>query len=305
MGASTNATMVFTGTPTYTKGVFYKQIQFNKRAATRRGQRTNHFEADWKEVSRWNPNYEKFVKKELLRIGEDSDEFKLSYRLMWLLDRGMFTTSARLDELGDTSMEIVKAWNKTPIVIGIDPARKVDSSILTAVWVGWDKQDPYGYFEHRVLNWLDLSGMGWEEQYFRMVEWISNYNVFAIGIDTGGVGDVVAGRLKVLMPNTRIEEMGSSLPEQSKRWKHLGELMDRGMIGWPAHAKTRRLKTYRRFRQQMEDLEEHFTGPHVIAEAPKEADAHDDYADSLAIAAVLTKDYTMPEVEVSNGLFYG
>lgn len=304
MGASTNATMVFTGTPSYEKGVFYKQIQLNKRQATRRGTRINHFEADWKEVSRWNENYKRFVKKELLRIGEDSDEFKLSYRLIWLLDRGMFTTSTRLDELGDTSMEVVKAWHKSPVVIGIDPARKVDSSILTAVWVGWDRQDPYGYFEHRILNWLDLSGVDWETQYFRMVEWISNYNVFAIGVDTGGVGDVVASRLKVLMPNTRIEELGSALPDQSKRWKHLGELIDRGMIGWPMHAKTRRLKTYRRFRQQMEDLEKKFTGPHVIAEAPKEADAHDDYADSLALACVLTKDYTMPEVEVSNGLFY-
>lgn len=305
MGASTNATMVFTGTPTYSKGVFYKQIALNKRQATRRGQRQNHFDADWKEVSRWNENYKRFVKKELLRIGEESDEFKLSYRLIWLLDRGMFTTTTRLDELGDTSMEIVKAWNKSPIVIGIDPARKVDSTIVTAVWVGWDKQDPYGYFEHRVLNWLDLQGMGWEEQYFRIVEFVSNYNIFAIGIDTGGVGDVLAGRLKVLLPNTRIEELGSSLPEQSKRWKHLGELMDRGMIGWPMHAKTRRLKTYRRFRQQMEDLEKNFTGPHVTAEAPREADAHDDYPDSLALAAVLTKDFTMPEVEVSNGLFYG
>ena len=304
MGASTNATMVFTGTPTYEKGVFYKQIQLNKRQATRRGQRLNHFEADWKEVSRWNKNYEKFVKKELLRIGEDSDEFKLSYRLMWLLDRGMFTTSERLDELGDVSMQVVHSWNSTPIVIGIDPARKQDSSILTAVWVGWDKQDPYGYFEHRILNWLDLSGVGWEEQYFRMVEWINNYNVFAIGVDTGGVGDVVASRLRVLLPNIEIHELGSSLPEQSKRWKHLGELIDRGMIGWPAHAKTRRLKTYRRFRQQMEDLEERFTGPHVIAEAPREADAHDDYPDSLALACVLTKDFTMPEVEVSQGLFY-
>lgn len=304
MGASTNATMVFTGTPTYTKGVFYKQIQINKRLATRRGQRMNHFEADWKEVSKWNPNYAKFVKKELLRIGEDSDEFKLSYRLIWLLDRGMFTTSTRLDELGDLTMEIVKTWHKTPVVIGIDPARKTDSTIVTAVWVGWDKPDAYGYFEHRILNWLDLSGLDWEEQYYRIVDWVSNYSVFAIGIDSGGVGDVVASRLKVLLPNQQIEEIGSSLPEQSKRWKHLGELMDRGALGWPAHAKTRRLKTYRRFRQQMEDLEKNFTGPHVTAEAPREADAHDDYPDSLALACILSKEFTMPEVEQSYGLFY-
>jgi hypothetical protein len=299
MGASTNATMVFTGTPTYEVGVFYKQIQINKRQSTRRGQRMNHFEADWKEVSKWNKNYERFVKKEMLRIGEDADEFKLSYRLMWLLDRGMFVTGERLDDLGDLSMQTIPSWHKTPVVVGIDPARKQDSTIVTVVWVHWDNPDEFGYYEHRILNWLDLSGLGWEEQYARIVEFLSNYNVFAIGVDAGGVGDVVIDRLRVLMPQTPIQELGSQRPDQSKRWKHLMELIDRGKIGWPAHAKTRRNKTWRRFRQQMEDLEKKFEGPYVLAAAPRAADAHDDYADSLAMACVLTKDFTLPEIEVS------
>jgi hypothetical protein len=304
MGASTNATMVFTGTPSYEKGVFYRQIQINRRTSTRRGARLNHFEADWREVSKWNKNYAKFAKKELLRIGEDSDEFKLSYRLMWLLDKGMFTTSERLDELGDKSMEVVHSWHKSPVMIGIDPARKQDSTVVTAVWVGWDNPDEFGYYEHRVLNWLDLQGLDWEAQYFRMLEFISNYNVMAIGVDVGGVGDVVAGRLRVLLPHHDIVELGSQRPDQSKRWKHLKELVDRGRIGWPAHAKTRRLKTYRRFRQQMEDLETKFEGPYVLAAAPNESDAHDDYADSLALACVLTREFTMPEVEQSTNVFY-
>lgn len=304
MGASTNATMVFTGTPTYEKGIFYKQIAFNKRRATRRGARVDHFDADWRECAKWNRNYEKFVKKELLRIGEDSDEFKLSYRLIWLLDRGMFVTNERLEELGDKSMEIVHSWHKSPVVVGIDPARKQDSTIVSVVWVNWDRPDEYGYFEHRILNWLDLSGLPWEEQYFRIVEFLSNYSVMAIAVDEGGLGDVVIDRLKVLMPHIDVVPMGSQRPEQSRRWKHLGELMDRGRIGWPAHAKSRRLKTWRRFRQQMEDLEKKFEGPYVLAAAPKEADAHDDYPDSLALACALTKDYTMPTVEIANNPFF-
>ena len=68
----------------------------NKRALTQRGSsRCNHFEVDWRTAARENANYRKFVNKEMLRMGEDSDEFKLSYRLVWLLDKGMFTTSAR------------------------------------------------------------------------------------------------------------------------------------------------------------------------------------------------------------------
>jgi hypothetical protein len=304
MGASTNATMVFIGTPSYHKGVFYKTIQMNKRQATKRGGRTNHFEADWKEVAKWNKNYEKFVRKEMLRLGEDSDEFRLSYRLHWLLDKGMFTTSERMEALGDKSMEMVHAWNRTPVLVGIDCARKQDSTVVTVVWVDWDRPDEFGKYEYRVLGWLDLSGLGWEEQYPRIVDFLSNYRVFAVGVDEGGVGDVFIARMRVLMPHTEFIPLQSDRKTQSHRWKHLKELLDRGKIGWPAHAKTRRLKVWKRFSQQMEDLELKFEGPYVIAQAPKAADAHDDYPDSLAIAAILAEDFEVAEVEVSGNPFY-
>lgn len=304
MGASTLATMVFIGTPSYTKGEFYNTIQKNKREQTKRGARTNHFEVDWKEVSKYNKKYEKFVKKEMLRIGEDSDEFRLAYRLHWLLDKGMFTTTERLDDLGDKSMEPIPAWHKTPVVVGIDPARKHDSTIVTVVWVDWDHPDEFGLMEHRILNWKDLSGLDWETQYAMIVEFLANYRVFAVAVDEGGLGDPVIQRLKILMPHTEIIGIASDRATQSKRWKHLMTLMDRGKIGWPAHAKTRRLKMWKRFYQQMSDLELHFEGPYVVASAPKAADAHDDYADSLALACIVAKDYQVPEVEVSQNHFY-
>ncbi len=76
------------------------------------------------------------------------------------------------------------------------------------------------------------------------------------------------------------------------------------MLGWPAHAKTRRLKTFQRFKQQMVDLEKHYDGPYLLAEAPEEPEAHDDYPDSLALACYLTAGLAMPEVEVSSAPFY-
>lgn len=305
MGASTNATSIYIGTPTYWKGIFYKQIQQNKREGTKRGTKTSHFEADWREVAKWNKNYLLFVEKEKRRIGEDSDEFRLSYRLHWLLDKGMFTTSDILDELGDKSMEMVLAWHKSPVVVGIDPARKQDSTIVTVVWVDWDRPDEMGFYNHRILAWLDLENMKWEEQYFRIVDFLSNYSIFKVGVDEGGLGDVVIDRLRTLMPHIEIEGVGSDRPKQSKRWKHLMQLFSRQAIGWPAHAKTRRGKVWKRFRQQFEDLELHYEGPHVVAAAPKENGAHDDYCDSLAIACVMTEDFTAPVVETAVNPFYG
>jgi Terminase RNaseH-like domain len=154
-------------------------------------------------------------------------------------------------------------------------------------------------YHHRILNWLDLEGRDWEEQYFQIIEFLSKYNVWKVGVDAGGVGDVVAQRLRILMPHIDVIDLGSSQSEQSDRWKYLRSLIDRRQVMWPAGAKVRRLKIWRRFRQEMEDLEINFKGPYVLAEAPNLKDAHDDYADSLAIGCVLTRDYGEEEASVA------
>jgi phage terminase large subunit-like protein len=297
-------TMVKTGTPTTSKNNFYQSIQLNKRKQTERGARQNHFQWDWREVAKVNPNYEKFIKQEMLRIGEDSDEFQMSYMCKWLLERGMFVSSSVMDELGDTSQELVKVWHQTPVVVGIDPARKMDSTIVTVVFVDWDRPDEFGYYDHRVLNWLELQGDDWEEQYFQIVNFLSNYDVLAVGIDANGVGDVVAQRLRLLLPRAEVIGLTSSQQEQSGRFKHLQALIQRRAISYPAHAKTRRLRVWKRFYQQMTDAEIQYKGNIFTVAAPNEAHAHDDFVDSLAIACSLTKELTMPEVEVSMSPFF-
>jgi Terminase RNaseH-like domain len=304
MGAYYNATMVKTGTPTTHKNNFYKAIQFNKRRQTSRNAKQNHFQWDWKDVSKVNANYEKFIKKEMLRINEDSDEFQLSYNCKWLLERGMFVTSSIMDDLGDTSQEIVKSWHRSPVVVGIDPARKMDSTVVTVVWVDWDRPDEYGYYDHRVLNWLEMQGDDWEEQYFQIQQFLSAYDVLAIGIDANGVGDAVAGRLKILMPRAEVIPVTSSPTEQSKRWKHLQALIQRQMVSWPSHAKTRRLRIWKKFYQQMTDAEVQYKGPNFMVAAPDEAHAHDDFVDSLALACSLTQELVMPTIEVSASPFF-
>ena len=297
-------TMVKTGTPTTSKNNFYRSIQLNKRRQTARNSRPNHFQWDWRDVAKVQPNYEKFIRKEMLRIGEDSDEFQMSYNCKWLLERGMFVSSSVMDELGDTSQEVLKAWHRTPVVVGIDPARKLDSTVVTVVWVDWERPDEFGFYDHRILNWLEIQGDDWEDQYFQIVNFLENYDVLYVGVDANGVGDAVAQRLRLLLPRSEVFSVGSSQQEQSKRWKHLKSLIDRRMVSWPAHAKTRRLRTWKRFYQQMTDLEVKFQGPNFLAHAPEEAHAHDDYADSLAIACALTLDLSMPTVEVSSSPFY-
>lgn len=292
-----NGTRVYTGTPTRTKNIFYKAIQQNKRRQTKRGARQNHFSYDYKFVCKYNPNYKKYIAKEKARLGEDSDEFLLSYCCKWLIDQGMFVSEEKLESLGDPSMTTYKSWWKTPVVVGVDPARTKDSTVVTVVWVDWNRPDAFGFFEHRVLNWLELHNQEWEKQYYHIVEFLSNYNVMRIGVDTTGMGSAVHDRLRVLFPETDVIECPSDSKSQSARWKHLKTLIERESFIYPKHSTVRRTRAYKRFIQQMTDLETKFQGPYMLAEAPDENEAHDDYADSCAIACSMSLIDTLQEAE--------
>ena len=307
MTAATGGTKILTGTPDIIKNVFYNQIQTNKRALTRRGNlRCDHFEADYLEAGKYNPEYLKHAALEMLRLGEDSNEFRMMYKIQWLLESGMFVTAARLDVLGDKRMrDVVREYYKTPIVVGIDCGRKQDRTVATAVWVDWSHPDQFGKFDHRVINWLDLEGLGWEEQYFRLQDFLSKYRLYKVGVDTNGLGDVVISRMRHIMPHVEFVDLGSSPGEQSKRWKHLQELINSAKVSWPAGEDVKGRRVWQRFRQEMEDLEvEYKPGGVMIGRAPKVVNAHDDYPDSLSMACILTTQEEQESVEVTDNVMY-
>ena len=298
-------TIIKIGTPGYHKGDFYKAININKRRQTNRRSRQNHFEFDYRTVCRYNANYAKFISREKLRLGEDSEEFQMSYALKWMLERGMLITEEDLDYLADPSMRLVQGWVRTPVVVGIDPARVKDSTVVTVMWVDWDYPDPAGYREHRILNWLEINNTAWEEQYFQMMDFLDPYDVAYMGIDAQGMGSAVADRMQRLMGH-RCEVIAypSDAKNQSERWKHLIQLIQRRMFVYPGHSKARRTRVWRRFRQQMADAEKVMKGQYLLIESPDEREARDDYCDSAALACACTMNETAPVVEVVDSPFY-
>ena len=305
MLAFNNGTICLTGTANRNKSYFYKMIQYNKRRAVNgKNRRQAHFEYDWKIASKYNNNYLKFITKEKLRIGEDSDEFQMSYCNKWVLERGMFVTEERMDRMYDQSMPIVKQWWRTPVVAGIDVARSNDSTVVTVVWVDWDHPDPFGFYEHRVLNWLEINNEEWESQYFQIIDFLRNYDVLKVGVDAQGVGGAVAERLQILLPTVEVMSISSDSKAQHERWVHLTELMQREQLIIPGHSKARRTRPWKRFNQQMSDLEKIYRGPYLLAAAPNEKGAFDDYPDSLALACAMTLHDTMPTVLVGDNPFF-
>lgn len=305
MLAFNNGSIMLAGTAQKYKCYFYKSIQYNKRrdANGRRGHRQCHFEYDWKIAAKYNSNYAKFIAKEKLRIGEDSDEFQMSYCNRWILEKGMFVSADRLERLYDPSMGLIKQWWRTPVVIGLDVARSNDSTVATAIWVDWDHPDGFGFYEHRILNWMEINNEDWESQYFQIIDFVRNYNVMRMGVDAQGVGSAVAERLQILLPDIDVVPVNSDAKSQNDRWVHLTELIQREQLIIPGHSKARRTKLWKKFNQQMSDLEKVHRGPYLLAEAPNERNAYDDMADSLAIGCAMTMLDTMPQIEVFNSPF--
>lgn len=305
MLASTNGTKVFTGTCSRKRNFFYDAIQANKRKALRRGSRQDHFQYNWKVVVKFNNFYKKYIAGEKERLGEDSDEFRLSYACEWLLESGMFVTEESLDFLGDPGMEIQPWFVVDKCVAGIDVARTKDSTVVTVMWVDWNNPDPYGYCQHRILNWLEIHNKLWEQQYAQIIEFLSHYNVAIVGVDGQGMGQPVGERIAHEMPWVDVRILNSDQSTQEKRWKRLKALIERRMFIYPAGRKTKRLRCYKRFRLQFEELETAYSGKYMLAAAPEAVNAFDDYCDSAALGVAVTEDEDFGVVQVVDSPFHG
>lgn len=305
MLAFTGGTIVKAGSASTRKGDFHAAIQRNQNRQVKRAGKRYHFQYDWRFCARYNHRYREFIAEEKDRLGEDSDEFKLSYDCKWLLERGMFTTQEQFDALSDTTMDAQRQFHGSRLVAGLDLGRKQDNTVLTVLWVDWDRPDPdTGYFDHRVLAWLELRGDAWEEQYNQIIAFLKNYSVVRLGVDGQGGGDVVADRLDRLLPHIDVVSVGSNTGDQSPRWSHLMALMSRGLVSWPGASNTKRSKIWKRFERQMVALEKEYRGRFLMAAAPKESDAHDDYPDSLAIACWMTREESSPYGEEADNVFF-
>lgn len=225
----------------------------------------------------------------------------------WLLERGMFITEEKLERLADRSMPLVPYYHDSPIVIGLDVAARHDSTVATAVWVDWQRRDEFGLYPHRILAWLELHGENWESQYKAIVDFAGRYRVMRLGVDAQGMGGPVAERLQRLLPHIEVLSLAMNPKDQSERWQHLMQLLQREMITYPASPEVRKTMSYRRFREQILNVEKEYKGRYLLVGAPRnEKNAHDDYIDSLALACSLTKDFgqTSQVVQWDSNPFY-
>lgn len=295
MGAFYNATKILIGTATTQRGFFLDSIERNKKEHLEGGKR-NHFEYNYEVVMKYNPSYEKYIIGEKKRLGENSDEFQMSYNLKWILERGMFIddkvfSSLACPEMGLSIMDTSKVH-----VVGLDLGKKQDSTIVTVLEVDWnnpilvekaqagDMDIPdYTAYNVYIKAWLEIQGDNWNEQYEMIKDFLNNFNVARVVMDATGVGDAIYDRMRA---NLDYEVVPFVFSKQGKSdlYKHLNTEIRGGRVHYPANPETKDTREFQKFEQQMLELEKSYSGQLMVVAHPPVAGAHDDYPDSLALA---------------------
>lgn len=311
MLAAYNGLIIKIGTSNTKKSDFYDAIRRNIREEQNYGAKQNHFQYDYKTVQKYNPKYKQYIDKEIKRLGYDSDEFRMAYRLHFILERGMFMTQEDFEEtLISPTLRHKTEEMLMPCAVGIDIAKSSDSTVVTVLAVDWanvykneetGEEVPHKY----LLNWLELEGEGHEEQFWQIVDFLKNYNVTTIFIDSTGMGDPVADRfIAYYSGQAHVEGYQFSRPSKSIMWKNLHKEIVGGRLKVPGHAKTQRLRSFTKFRSQMLDLEKDYVGQYMICSHPDAKGAHDDFCDSFGLANLAATADFMPEVKENDNPFY-
>lgn len=298
MGAAYNATIVKIGTATTFKGDFYEAIQRNKALAlTRTTHIKNHFEYDYKVAAKYNPNYAKYVDKEKKRLGEKSDEFRMSYCLEWIIERGMFVDIEKFEQDNTEPLLERSLYDRSAThVAGIDVGGKGDDTIITMVEVNWNmpvilesftnennEEETYTAYNTYIKDWLCISNEpDYEEQYPQIMDYLSHFNLARVVCDATREASL-AHRLRA---NLRCEVIPYIFTQKSKSelYKHLDREITSGRARVCAGKNTVETREYKDFIEQLGELQKGWSGSNMIVAHPDEKDAHDDYPDSWALA---------------------
>lgn len=311
MTASTKGTIVKIGTASTQKCDFYNAIKTNQ-ALELDGKKRNHFFFPWTICAQYNSLYRDYIEGEKIKIGEDSDEFRMSYCGEWIFERGMFITP---DVLFDKRIAITEGlfsdyhWDKLPgilrhydIVAGIDWGQTSDSTVVCLMAVDWkspvDSFESYDcHGEHRftaykkhVIGWLEFVGDTYELQFQQIHDrLLAVPNLRKIIMDTNTCGKPMYDRFSaVFAENGRgieIEPFNFSPKVKSDGYKSLSSDFHGRRITFPAGAQARRSVHYKKFAFQMMDLKKDYKAGLMQVSHPDERGAHDDYPDALMMAA--------------------
>lgn len=286
MGAATNAPRFYIGTAG-TKLCYFRSLGQGKDAIklyfdeiTKQRRITYEETQDVRHLI-----YERTVNQEIEKHGLESDEIQRPYFGKWLIGTGQFTTEENIEALvqaganGEGQPRLPTFhYKKGECFAGIDTAKHPDSTVVTII--RYNKETK----RKDLLNWLELRGENYQDQFENINYFLSNYNVVAIAIDSTGQGDFMPdmfeNNTEWTDENSGLYRVKFSAVSKDLIYKNLKVTIQELLTTLPNLS----TKLGERFRQEILDLQQKYNGQLLSVSHPDDANAHDDYPDSWALA---------------------
>lgn len=277
MGAATNAARVYIGTAGTRICYFYRLGQ--------EGGLKLYFEdivKQRRQVYEETGNalhliYEQSVRGEIEKHGIDSDEIARPFFGRWLIGTGQFVTQEALDAL-ETDRKRTFHDKQSMCFAGIDIAKHPDSTVVTILRYNQDTG------KKEVLNWMELRGEDYLNQFEIMHEFLKKYNVIGLALDSTGIGDFMSDTFKAQSEwsdeHSGFYPIKFSNVSKDNMYKNLKVSIQELLTTLPDLS----TREGSRFKQQMLDLQQEYKGQLLSVSHPDDPNAHDDYPDSWALA---------------------
>lgn len=278
IGASTNAPRIYIGTAGTSIKYFYRlgqredalKLYYHDIVQQRR--ETFEKTGDAKHLI-----YEQTVKQEIELHGLDSDEIQRPYFGKWLIGTGQFVTQEDLEAIEEDRLPTFQE-KKSECYVGIDVAKSPDSTVVMMMRFNKEKG------KKEIINWIELKGERYNDQFDIINSFLSNYHVVAVAIDSTGVGDPFTDHFRA---NTEFKDENSGLfpvkftsISKDNMYRNLKVSIKELLTTIPNLG----TKKGEKFRQQMLDLQQEYKGQLLSVHHPDADGAHDDYPDSWALA---------------------
>jgi hypothetical protein len=294
IGASTNAPRILIGTAGVKICHFYRlgqsgkaiKLYFNEIIQQRRDVFTATNDAR-------HLIYETTVKQEIEERGLEADEIQRPYFGKWIIGTGQFVTQEVLEALVDDRLP-TQQEKKSDSYAGIDTAKNPDSTVVTILRFNKERG------KKEVLNWIELRGDNYQDQFDIINAFLGHYKIVALAIDSTGQGDFMPDLFE---RNTQWQDENSGLyrvkfsaVSKDMMYKNLKVSIKESLTSLPNLS----TKLGSRFKQQMLDLQQEYKGQLLSVHHPDLPDAHDDFADSWALAEWAYAKHNESQVEISS-----
>lgn len=278
MGASTNAPRIYIGTAgtrlcyfrSLGMGMEAIKLYFEEIAVQRRTVYVETNEAK-------HLIYEQTIRQDIEKHGLEADEIQRPYFGKWLIGTGQFTTQEELEKMV-ANRGITYQFKKGECYAGIDIAKHPDSTVVTIIRYNPETN------QKEVLNWMELRGENYQNQFEIICNFLGNYNVIALAIDSTGVGDFMPDMFNKQTEwtdeHSGLYAIKFSAVSKDMMYKNLKVSIKELLTTLPNLS----TKSGEKFKQQMLDLQQEYKGQLLSVHHPDDPNAHDDYPDSWALA---------------------